>query len=171
MTTKPEEQSIPTPKRSTVAIRDYIPQGEDLTPSEAAALKGKAAVRTGSFRPDYVPAKGQKAKPPSGRDKQADEALQRALDRQEHALENEFATAKERLAVWTVQEAIMAIGVMPSRVADMYVVAEQQGAKREDVLNAFAEPDPEVVQLYAPSSSTEGKSDAETGTASEAPEE
>lgn len=171
MTTKPEEQTIPKPQRSQVAIRDYIPQGEDLSPQEAAALKGKAAVRTGSFRPDYVPAEGQTAKPASGRVAQADAALQKALERQEHAVENEFRVAKERLAAWSVQEAIMAIAVMPSRVADMYVVAEQQGAQREDVLNQFAAPDPAVVQLYARPTSTEGKSDAETGTASEAPEE
>jgi hypothetical protein len=179
--TKPEEQTIVPKKVSRVAIRDYIPQGEELTPAEAARLKGVAAVRTGGFRPDFVPDEGYAGpKPPFRREAQAEAALNKALERQAHAAENERRVAEERLAAWSVSDAITAIAQMPSRVADLYVACEKHGAQREDILNRFAEPDPAVVEFYfgptetapeAYEATTKGKSDAETGTASEAPEE
>jgi hypothetical protein len=130
-------------------IRDFIPQGENLTKAEKARLKGQAAIRTGVGRQDYIPEEGnEKPAPPSGSKAQAAEALQRALDRQEHFAAQEFALAQERLKAWNVAEAITAMRVMPLRVCEMYLVAEQQAGARKSILDQFPAPDPKVVEQF-----------------------
>lgn len=129
-------------------IRDFIPQGEELTAAEKARLKGTAAIRTGGSRPDFVPDEDHKLAPPSGSEEQKEEALQRALDRQEHFAAQEYEVAKERLKAWNVAEAITAIQTMPLRIAEMYLVAEKNAGARVSILNQFPEPDPAVVEQY-----------------------
>lgn len=167
--------------RPSAAQRDYIPQGEELTPRERERLASTSIIRTGGNRADYVPEPGNEAKPASGPEAQREAALTKALERQEIAVREEFNTATERLALWNVAEAITALQTMPQRVMEMYLVAEKRGARRTSILRAFPEPDPAVEAQYlganpesdgtAAASATEATPSAETGSATDAAKE
>jgi hypothetical protein len=129
-------------------VRDYIPEGEELTPTEKAFRQAlRARVQQGLVI-DYIPAEGVKAAPPSGRDYQFEEALAAALAKAETAAEDDYRDAVNRLRNMRVVEAVQHIATLPSAIQEMYIVAEMLNGNRKSILERFPTPDPEAVEKY-----------------------
>lgn len=133
------------------AVRDFIPEGERITPAERQRMQ---LSRGSAGRPDFIPEEGHESKPPSGKEEQFQDALERSLARQEHALRQEYNTAVERIQKLNVAQTIDLIGTAPYSVMELYLAVENLHGQRKGVLEAFPPVDPNVVERYRPFLST-----------------
>jgi hypothetical protein len=132
----------------TGVVRDFIPEGSELTREEKVRFDNLRNLMRGGIRQDFVPDKKHRRLPGQGRASAADEALERALQRQATAAQAEFNTAVERLQNMSVAEAIALIAQMPVSQQELYLVAEEATGKREDILSMFPKPDPAVRERF-----------------------
>lgn len=129
-------------------VRDYIPEGESPTPQEEALRAAARARVQGGIIRDFIPGPGHKTLPPSGRDRQAEEALQRALQAMQAANRQEYREMVKRLKKLTVGQAIDYITTLPFSVMELALVAETLNGRRKSILERFPTPDPDVVERY-----------------------
>lgn len=130
--------------------RDYIPEGDSLTPAEAQRVKRNAIIRTGAVHQDFTPDPSDPTRPPAHRTQaeMADIAMQAALARAEHASRRAYDTAVLRLRDWTASAAVNAMEGMALHELQVYLLAEERHSARVDILDAFPPIDPAIRERY-----------------------
>lgn len=126
-------------------FRDYIPEDGRTTAEERARF---ALTTHGGGRPDFIPGADHELAPPSGREGQADEALERAIERQAAAAAEDYFEAVKKLKDMNVAQAVQHIRQAPYSVMEMLLVAEMENGGRKSILDRFPEPDPSIVEKY-----------------------
>jgi len=127
--------------------RDWIPAGE-TTPNEAIIIEKQRRGGARGLVVDFIPGPGFEVRPPSGAKKQADEAVERAMRRQEYAIAEEWDAAVENLKKMTVAQAATFIASAPFAVQELYLTAELEHGNRKSLLDRFPEPDPATRDKY-----------------------
>lgn len=135
------------------ATRDFIPEGEAMTPNEAANRNKHAAIRTGANHIDFIadPESSEVTQRPKYTpEERADRAMDAAVARAKAASDADWDIAKTRLAGWNARQAIEAMTRMPQQVMELYIIAEEDSGHRHDILSVFPTPRPEMYHRYAP---------------------
>ena len=135
------------------ATRDFIPEGENLTPNEYANRNKQAAIRSGALHQDFIP--DPEANEPTRRatstpEERADRAMAAAVARAKAASDADWDIAITRLAGWQARQAIESLQRMPQQVMELYIIAEESSGHRNDILSVFPTPRPEMYRRYAP---------------------
>ena len=135
------------------ATRDFIPEGENLTPNEYANRNKQAAIRSGALHQDFIP--DPEANEPTRRatstpEERADRAMAAAVARAKAASDADWDIAITRLAGWQARQAIESLQRMPQQVMELYIIAEESSGHRHDILSVFPTPRPEMYRRYAP---------------------
>lgn len=133
--------------------RDFIPEGVEMTPNEAANRNRQAAIRTGANHVDFIPdpessepLQTQRTSPEA----RADRAMEAAVARSKAASDADWDIAVTRLSGWNARQAIEAIQRMPQQVMELYIIAEESSGHRHDILSVFPTPRQDMYHRYAP---------------------
>jgi hypothetical protein len=135
------------------ATRDFIPEGVDMTPNEAANRNRQAAIRTGANHIDFIPdpeSKEVTLRPKYSPQERADRAMAASVARAQAASDADWDIALTRLAGWNARQAIEALTRMPQQVMELYIIAEETSGHRTDILSVFPTPRPSMYERYAP---------------------
>jgi hypothetical protein len=135
------------------ATRDYIPEGEEMTPNEYANRNKHAAIRTGANHQDFIPdpeSSESLVRPKYTPEERADRAMDAAIARSKAASDADWDIAKTRLAGWNPRQAIEAMTRMPQQVMELYIIAEEDTGHRHDILSVFPTPRQTMYHRYAP---------------------
>jgi hypothetical protein len=133
--------------------RDFIPEGVEMTPNEAANRNRQAAIRTGANHIDFIPdpeSKEVTLKPRFSPEERADRAMAASVARAKAASDADWDIAITRLAGWNARQAIEALQRMPQQVMELYIIAEETSGHRTDILSVFPTPRPTMYERYAP---------------------
>lgn len=138
-------------------IRDFIPEGEELTEAEKQRFHsrplGPTSRPTAEFVvADFIPAEGQEAQPiptPEEAHKRAEDAARKTG---EVYARRQFEDAKEVLTRGdlSVGNTIDYLRHLGPYERDVFLVAEARGLKRREILDAFPSPDPRVKSRFTP---------------------
>lgn len=129
-------------KFSRVRVRDYIPEGEELTATEKARQ-----VVPGMVKPDFVPEDGESnpAVPRASREEararahqEAYEAQQRRKERNRAPLSDKVAEAKVVLKGRGAQDTVRLIEGKNMEDREIYLIAEEETTNRVTVLRSFS---------------------------------
>lgn len=127
-------------------MRDYIPEGEVLTPVEQAVV-GRTTTRGRDQRadefihPDYIPTE-ESAPVPTWQDLmvQSEKNMRALAEGTEAARRRTVETAAHRLKQWNAGTAVAALDRMPQAERDVYLVVEYASAARSTITSRFPRP-------------------------------
>lgn len=129
-------------------MRDFIPEGEDLSGDERAHADNiRRLYRNGVYQ-DFIPAEDHAVGERLTRDEHAEQTLARRAERLKTAVEDEFADAKRRLQNLTPAQAVDFIAGLPPKRMEMFLLAEEVSGARRAVLDRFPAPSPKARQLF-----------------------
>lgn len=115
--------------------RDFIPEGEPLTPAEKARAE-RAIPRDANFvRPNFIPE--TPSKPGATRDEKAAAAAVAARQKAGKSADRELEVAKLKLKRMRATEAAQYVDELPERLKPVYAEAELDGAARVTVLRVL----------------------------------
>lgn len=128
-----------------MAIRDFIPDGDSLTPEETNRFSAMRNYREGEdIIPNFIPDPNDwHAIDPEDGHRRAEEAADRAESR---GIVETFERARKHLAELPEVPAVDIIRTLSSMEMNVYLIAEQHGARRPHILSSFPTPDPAFEQ-------------------------
>jgi hypothetical protein len=145
--------------------RDFIPQGDNLTPDEQRRVDAAAAAFKGGVKQDFIPPVGW-AKPfVKPRAEQIQDAFDAADKRAERAKERQYQDAVMRLRLLDPSQAVEDMQKLPEGVRTLWLVAESNNMNRAAIMDSFGKIGDEDRQqfdpTFVPKAAEEGKTAAQ----------
>lgn len=113
-------------------MRDFIPEGEPLSPAEKARVERTIPRDADFVRPDFIPE--TPAEPGLTREEKTIRAQEAAARKVARSQESEYEVAVLKLKRMNASDAAAYVNELPERLKPVYAKAELDGAARVTVL-------------------------------------